>query len=127
MFSLLKFAEHLRQKSNLGRMHRECSVQKPLYHPDMLLWQKILCEDRFAAVEPEVPEKQLLSQMLDAVSVTPMLHEDLQVEVMKVSSYMQNTNRPFFSFTLCLITLVVYKQQSLKVTSDLHDKIFRQV
>lgn len=53
----------------------------------MMLWQKILCDDRFVAVEPEVPEKQLLSQMLDAVSVTPMLHEDLQVEVMKVSPY----------------------------------------
>lgn len=53
----------------------------------MTLWQKILCDDRFVAVEPEVPEKQLLSQMLDAISVTPMLHEDLQVEVMKVSLY----------------------------------------
>ncbi|XP_062851939.1 brefeldin A-inhibited guanine nucleotide-exchange protein 3-like [Trichomycterus rosablanca] len=46
--------------------------------------QKILCEDRFVAVESEVPEKQLLNQMLEVVSVTPSLHEDLQVEVMKV-------------------------------------------
>ncbi|XP_048862927.1 brefeldin A-inhibited guanine nucleotide-exchange protein 3 isoform X2 [Brienomyrus brachyistius] len=46
--------------------------------------QKILCEDRFIAVDPEAPEKQLLSQILEAVRVTPMLHEDLQVEVMKV-------------------------------------------
>uniref|UniRef100_A0A3B3RAL1 ARFGEF family member 3 n=1 Tax=Paramormyrops kingsleyae TaxID=1676925 RepID=A0A3B3RAL1_9TELE len=46
--------------------------------------QKILCEDRFIAVDPEPPEKQLLSQILDAVRVTPTLHEDLQVEVMKV-------------------------------------------
>lgn len=53
----------------------------------MMSWQKILCEDRFVAVEPEAPEKQLLCQMLDAVNVTPMLHEDLQVEVMKVSRY----------------------------------------
>lgn len=53
----------------------------------MMLWQKFLCEDRFIAVEPEAPEKQLLFQMLDAISVTPMLHEDLQVEVMKVSWY----------------------------------------
>lgn len=53
-----------------------------------MLWQKILCDDRFVAVvEPDVPEKHLLSQMLDAISVTPMLHEDLQVEVMKVSPY----------------------------------------
>lgn len=37
------------------------------------------------AVEAEALESQLLSQMLDAVRVTPMLHEDLQVEVMKVS------------------------------------------
>ncbi|KAL0983828.1 hypothetical protein UPYG_G00133300 [Umbra pygmaea] len=46
--------------------------------------QKILCEDRFVVVETEALERQLLSQMLDAVRVTPMLHEDLQVEVMKV-------------------------------------------
>lgn len=37
-----------------------------------------------ASVEAEVLEKQLLSQMLEAVRVTPSLHEDLQVEVMKV-------------------------------------------
>lgn len=35
-------------------------------------------------VEVEVLEKQLLSQMLEAIRVTPSLHEDLQVEVMKV-------------------------------------------
>ncbi len=35
-------------------------------------------------VEVEVREKQLLSQMLEAIRVTPSLHEDLQVEVMKV-------------------------------------------
>ncbi|KAI4896327.1 hypothetical protein NFI96_001899 [Prochilodus magdalenae] len=46
--------------------------------------QKILCEDHFVAVETEAPEKQLLSQVLEAISVTPTLHEDLQVEVMKV-------------------------------------------
>lgn len=37
-----------------------------------------------ASVEAEALEKQLLSQMLEAVRVTPSLHEDLQVEVMKV-------------------------------------------
>ncbi|RXN22857.1 brefeldin A-inhibited guanine nucleotide-exchange 3-like protein [Labeo rohita] len=46
--------------------------------------QKILCEDCFVAVETEVPDKQLLSQILEAIRVTPALHEDLQVEVMKV-------------------------------------------
>uniref|UniRef100_A0A672LYM9 ARFGEF family member 3 n=1 Tax=Sinocyclocheilus grahami TaxID=75366 RepID=A0A672LYM9_SINGR len=46
--------------------------------------QKILCEDCFVAVETEAPEKQLLSQILEAIRVTPTLHEDLQVEVMKV-------------------------------------------
>uniref|UniRef100_A0A672ZIL2 ARFGEF family member 3 n=1 Tax=Sphaeramia orbicularis TaxID=375764 RepID=A0A672ZIL2_9TELE len=49
--------------------------------------QRLLCEDRFVGgvgMELEVLEKQLLSQMLDAVRVTPSLHEDLQVEVMKV-------------------------------------------
>ncbi|XP_073690369.1 brefeldin A-inhibited guanine nucleotide-exchange protein 3 [Garra rufa] len=46
--------------------------------------QKILCEDCFVAVETELPEKQLLSQILGAIRVTPTLHEDLQVEVMKV-------------------------------------------
>lgn len=35
-------------------------------------------------VEVEALEKQLLSQMLEAIRVTPSLHEDLQVEVMKV-------------------------------------------
>ncbi|XP_041645765.1 brefeldin A-inhibited guanine nucleotide-exchange protein 3 isoform X2 [Cheilinus undulatus] len=49
--------------------------------------QKLLCEDRFVggiSLEVEVLEKQLLSQMLEAIRVTPSLHEDLQVEVMKV-------------------------------------------
>ncbi|XP_034537847.1 brefeldin A-inhibited guanine nucleotide-exchange protein 3 [Notolabrus celidotus] len=49
--------------------------------------QKLLCEDRFVggvSMEVEVLEKQLLSQMLEAIRVTPSLHEDLQVEVMKV-------------------------------------------
>ncbi|XP_041922683.1 brefeldin A-inhibited guanine nucleotide-exchange protein 3 isoform X2 [Alosa sapidissima] len=45
---------------------------------------QILCEDRFIVGETEIPEKQLLNQVLDAVKVTPTLHEDLQVEVMKV-------------------------------------------
>ncbi|XP_067092616.1 brefeldin A-inhibited guanine nucleotide-exchange protein 3 [Osmerus mordax] len=46
--------------------------------------QKILCDDRFVGVGVEVRECQMLSQMLEAVRVTPSLHEDLQVEVMKV-------------------------------------------
>nr|XP_046257818.1 brefeldin A-inhibited guanine nucleotide-exchange protein 3 isoform X2 [Scatophagus argus] len=49
--------------------------------------QKLLCEDRFVggvSMEVESLEKQLLSQMLEAIRVTPSLHEDLQVEVMKV-------------------------------------------
>ncbi|XP_038581939.1 brefeldin A-inhibited guanine nucleotide-exchange protein 3-like, partial [Micropterus salmoides] len=46
--------------------------------------QKLLCEDRFVGgvgveVEVEALEKQLLSQMLEAIRVTPSLHEDLQV------------------------------------------------
>lgn len=45
----------------------------------------MLCEDRFVTTETEATEKQLLSQVLEAVRVTPALHEDLQVEVMKVS------------------------------------------
>ncbi|XP_056616634.1 brefeldin A-inhibited guanine nucleotide-exchange protein 3 isoform X2 [Triplophysa dalaica] len=46
--------------------------------------QKILCEDCFVSVDIEVPEKELLSQILEVIKVTPTLHEDLQVEVMKV-------------------------------------------
>lgn len=49
--------------------------------------QKLLCEDRFVGavgMEVEVLEKQLLSQMLEAIRITPSLNEDLQVEVMKV-------------------------------------------
>nr|XP_015217903.1 PREDICTED: brefeldin A-inhibited guanine nucleotide-exchange protein 3 [Lepisosteus oculatus] len=46
--------------------------------------QKILSEERFVSMETEAAEKQLLAQTLDAVRVTPFLHEDLQVEVMKV-------------------------------------------
>ncbi|XP_035987291.1 brefeldin A-inhibited guanine nucleotide-exchange protein 3 isoform X1 [Fundulus heteroclitus] len=49
--------------------------------------QRFLCDDRFlggVGSEAEVLEKQLLSQMLEAIRVTPVLHEDLQVEVMKV-------------------------------------------
>ncbi|KAM9726327.1 LOW QUALITY PROTEIN: brefeldin A-inhibited guanine nucleotide-exchange protein 3, partial [Menidia menidia] len=47
--------------------------------------QKLLCDERFVGgVELEALEKQLLGQMLEAIRVTPSLHEDLQVEVMKV-------------------------------------------
>ncbi|XP_035029163.2 brefeldin A-inhibited guanine nucleotide-exchange protein 3 isoform X2 [Hippoglossus stenolepis] len=47
--------------------------------------QKLLCEDRFVGgVGVEVLEKQMLSQMLEAIRITPSLNEDLQVEVMKV-------------------------------------------
>ncbi|XP_061693483.1 brefeldin A-inhibited guanine nucleotide-exchange protein 3 isoform X3 [Syngnathoides biaculeatus] len=49
--------------------------------------QKLLCEDRFvggAGEEAEPVDNQLVSQVLAAVRVTPALHEDLQVEVMKV-------------------------------------------
>ncbi|XP_029553559.1 brefeldin A-inhibited guanine nucleotide-exchange protein 3-like isoform X2 [Salmo trutta] len=49
-----------------------------------LTGMQMLSEDRFVSVETEALERQLLSQMLDAVRVTPMLHEDQQVEVMKV-------------------------------------------
>ncbi|XP_077350790.1 brefeldin A-inhibited guanine nucleotide-exchange protein 3 isoform X2 [Festucalex cinctus] len=46
---------------------------------------QLLCEDRFVAGEEAEPaENQLLNQVLAAVRVTPALHEDLQVEVMKV-------------------------------------------
>lgn len=51
--------------------------------------QKLLCDDRFVGgvgTNVEVLEKQLLSQMLQALRVTPSLHEDLQVEVMKVGA-----------------------------------------
>uniref|UniRef100_A0A674CMC9 ARFGEF family member 3 n=1 Tax=Salmo trutta TaxID=8032 RepID=A0A674CMC9_SALTR len=51
---------------------------------NQLLDMPHLSEDRFVSVETEALERQLLSQMLDAVRVTPMLHEDQQVEVMKV-------------------------------------------
>lgn len=35
-------------------------------------------------METDSDEKQLLNQILNTVKVTPSLHEDLQVEVMKV-------------------------------------------
>ncbi|XP_047715251.1 brefeldin A-inhibited guanine nucleotide-exchange protein 3 isoform X4 [Prionailurus viverrinus] len=46
--------------------------------------QKLLSEERFVSMETDSDEKQLLNQILNAVKVTPSLHEDLQVEVMKV-------------------------------------------
>ncbi|XP_058422171.1 brefeldin A-inhibited guanine nucleotide-exchange protein 3 isoform X4 [Diceros bicornis minor] len=46
--------------------------------------QKLLSEERFVSMETDSDEKQLLNQILNAVKVTPALHEDLQVEVMKV-------------------------------------------
>ncbi|KAM9316685.1 LOW QUALITY PROTEIN: brefeldin A-inhibited guanine nucleotide-exchange protein 3 [Gastrophryne carolinensis] len=46
--------------------------------------QKLLADDRFVSMETDSDERQLLNQMLSAVKVTPSLHEDLQVEVMKV-------------------------------------------
>ncbi|XP_077437487.1 brefeldin A-inhibited guanine nucleotide-exchange protein 3 isoform X2 [Vanacampus margaritifer] len=46
---------------------------------------QLVCEDRFVdGEEAELVENQLLNQVLAAVRVTPALHEDLQVEVMKV-------------------------------------------
>ncbi|XP_069394149.1 brefeldin A-inhibited guanine nucleotide-exchange protein 3 isoform X3 [Paralichthys olivaceus] len=50
-----------------------------------LTGMQLLCEDRFVGgVGVDVLEKQLLSQMLEAIRITPSLNEDLQVEVMKV-------------------------------------------
>ncbi|XP_069792213.1 brefeldin A-inhibited guanine nucleotide-exchange protein 3 [Narcine bancroftii] len=46
--------------------------------------QKLLMDERLAAAEKELEERQLLNQMLDSMKVTPSLNEDLQVEVMKV-------------------------------------------
>ncbi|RXM32985.1 Brefeldin A-inhibited guanine nucleotide-exchange protein 3 [Acipenser ruthenus] len=46
--------------------------------------EKLLSEERFISMETDAAEKQLLNQMLDAVKITPSLHEDLQVEVMKI-------------------------------------------
>ncbi|XP_045428532.1 brefeldin A-inhibited guanine nucleotide-exchange protein 3 isoform X4 [Pipistrellus kuhlii] len=46
--------------------------------------QKLVSEERFVSMETDSDEKQLLNQILNAVKVTPSLHEDLQVEVMKV-------------------------------------------
>lgn len=57
-----------------------------LFLPKM---KKLLCEDRFMGEEAELRDRQLLSQMLEAVRVTPSLHEDLQVEVMKVRAGVQ--------------------------------------
>ncbi|KAM9477509.1 brefeldin A-inhibited guanine nucleotide-exchange protein 3 isoform 2-T2 [Clarias gariepinus] len=78
-----------------------------------LTGMQILCEDRFVTVEPEVPDKQLLNQMLDAVSVTPMLHEDLQVEVMKVllcitysSSFEFNGKNILRIAEVCILTYI---------------------
>uniref|UniRef100_A0A674CMN6 ARFGEF family member 3 n=1 Tax=Salmo trutta TaxID=8032 RepID=A0A674CMN6_SALTR len=50
----------------------------------ILAKEKCSLTGMFVSVETEALERQLLSQMLDAVRVTPMLHEDQQVEVMKV-------------------------------------------
>uniref|UniRef100_A0AAX7TJ80 SEC7 domain-containing protein n=1 Tax=Astatotilapia calliptera TaxID=8154 RepID=A0AAX7TJ80_ASTCA len=78
--------------------------------------QKLLCEDRFvggASVEVEALEKQLLSQMLEAIRVTPSLHEDLQVEVMKV--------RPGNVQALCedvVTVLTVFCEKLESVDSD---------
>lgn len=64
-----------------------------------------------ALVEAEVLEKQLLSQMLEAVRVTPSLHEDLQVEVMKV--------RPCNCFSWWLHPLFSTKTESWNQNFDL--------
>uniref|UniRef100_A0A8W4FP07 ARFGEF family member 3 n=1 Tax=Sus scrofa TaxID=9823 RepID=A0A8W4FP07_PIG len=52
--------------------------------------QKLLAEERFVSMETDSDEKQLLNQILNAVKVTPSLHEDLQVEVMKVGSTVES-------------------------------------
>uniref|UniRef100_A0A8D2ZR05 SEC7 domain-containing protein n=1 Tax=Scophthalmus maximus TaxID=52904 RepID=A0A8D2ZR05_SCOMX len=64
-----------------------CSKNSRLGQTALAGMQKLLCEERFVGgvgEEAELREKQLVSQMLEAVRVTPALHEDLQVEVMKV-------------------------------------------
>lgn len=57
-----------------------------------------------ALVETEVMEKQLLSQMLEAVRITPSLHEDLQVEVMKVRA----VSNFLFTFPTNFLFLAVF-------------------
>ncbi|XP_049337253.1 brefeldin A-inhibited guanine nucleotide-exchange protein 3 isoform X2 [Astyanax mexicanus] len=75
--------------------------------------QKILCEDRLVAVETEESGRQLLTQVLEAVNVTPTLHEDLQVEVMKVllcvtysSNFEINGNNILRIAELCIETYI---------------------
>ncbi|XP_026882265.2 brefeldin A-inhibited guanine nucleotide-exchange protein 3 isoform X2 [Electrophorus electricus] len=75
--------------------------------------QKILCEDRFVAAETKGSGKQLLSQVLEAVSVTPTLNEDLQVEVMKVllcvtysSAFEVNGNNILSIAEVCIDTYI---------------------
>ncbi|TRY96964.1 hypothetical protein DNTS_033571 [Danionella cerebrum] len=80
--------------------------------------QRMLCEVCFISEDAEEPEKQLLSQILQAVRVTPSLHEDLQVEVMKVllcitysSSFEMNGQNILRIAEMCIETYVSSCQQ----------------
>ncbi|KAM3605772.1 uncharacterized protein V6R79_004414 [Siganus canaliculatus] len=80
-------ASQLRERCLLPLQMALESKNTKLGQTALMGMQKLLCEDRFVggvSLEVEVLEKQLLSQMLEAIRVTPALHEDLQVEVMKV-------------------------------------------
>uniref|UniRef100_A0A8D3CJQ9 SEC7 domain-containing protein n=1 Tax=Scophthalmus maximus TaxID=52904 RepID=A0A8D3CJQ9_SCOMX len=76
--------------------------------------QKLLCEERFVGgvgEEAELREKQLVSQMLEAVRVTPALHEDLQVEVMKVW-YVSPTSQALCEDVVTVLTVFCEKLES---------------
>ncbi|XP_068183588.1 brefeldin A-inhibited guanine nucleotide-exchange protein 3 [Antennarius striatus] len=78
-------ASQLRERCLLPLQMALETKNTKLGHTALTGMQRLLCEDRFVAeAAVEVQEKQLLSQMLEAIRVTPSLHEDLQVEVMKV-------------------------------------------
>uniref|UniRef100_A0A9J8BGF2 ARFGEF family member 3 n=1 Tax=Cyprinus carpio carpio TaxID=630221 RepID=A0A9J8BGF2_CYPCA len=99
--------------------------------------QKILCEDCFVAVETEVPEKQLLCQILEAIRVTPTLHEDLQVEVMKVRCFISVMKEMcvFFSenqllqllYLECILSMLSSCPPTMHLHRNFTDLIWKQL
>lgn len=84
-------------------------IDLPFFVP--LANQKLLCEDRFVggvSIDVETVEKQLLTQMLEALRVTPSLHEDLQVEVMKVEQLTRKTLAKADWMILCHVTPFIH-------------------
>ena len=63
----------------------------------LIIFQKLISDDRFRSENEEDAESQLPVQFLATVASTPSLADEVQVEVMKVTMSNIDGNQPSYS------------------------------